>query len=52
MRFASAGCVDSKAEIFEWLEINKTLLNEMGSAMPKMYNSLQTTIEEIKAEPS
>ncbi len=43
---------ESKAEIFEWLEKNKTLLNEMGSAVPKMYNNLQTTIEEIKAEPT
>jgi hypothetical protein len=43
---------ETKAEVFEWLEMNKTLLNEMGSAVPKMFNNLQTTIEEIKAEPS
>ena len=43
---------ETKADVFEWLEINKSLLNEMGSAVPKMYNSLQATIEEIKAEPT
>lgn len=45
------GC-DSKAEIFEWLEKNKTLINEMGQHVPKMFNALNDTIEEIKAEPS
>ncbi len=43
---------ETKAEVFEWLEKNKTLLNEMGEHVPTMYNNLQTTIEEIKAEPT
>ncbi len=43
---------ETKADVFTWLEKNRTLLNEMGSAVPKMFNNLQTTIEEIKAEPS
>ncbi len=43
---------ETKAEVFEWLEKNKTLLNEMGSAVPKMHNNLVNTIEEIKAEPT
>lgn len=43
---------ETKADVFTWLEKNRTLLNEMGSAVPKMFNNLQTTIEEIKAEPT
>ncbi len=43
---------ETKAEVFEWLEKNKSLLNEMGEHVPKMFNSLNDTIEEIKAEPS
>jgi phage recombination protein Bet len=43
---------ETKIEVFEWLEKNKTLLNEMGEHVPKMFNSLSETIEEIKNEPS
>ena len=43
---------ETKADVFAWLEKNKDQLNKMGSAVPKMFNSLSDTIEEIKNEPS
>ena len=43
---------ETKAEMFAWLEKNRTPLNEMMSAVPKMFNTLHATVEEIKAEPS
>lgn len=43
---------ETKADVFSWLEKNRQLLNEMREAVPKMSNALDTTIEEIKNEPS
>ncbi len=43
---------ETKADMFGWLEKNKELLNQMGSAVPKMHNNLTAKIEELKAEPS
>ncbi len=43
---------ETKAEVFTWLEKNRHQLAEMAELMPKMFKSLNETIEEIKNEPS
>ena len=43
---------ETKSDVFEWLDANKTNLAEMQKAMPTMFAKLNETIEAIKAEPT
>jgi hypothetical protein len=43
---------ETKADAFEWLDANKALLTEMEDAVPKMFESLNKTIDAIRDEPS
>jgi hypothetical protein len=41
---------ESKADVFEWLKLNKDNIDSMKDKFPKMYESLNETIEAVKAE--
>ena len=41
---------ESKADVFEWLKLNKDNIDAMKEKFPKMYESLNETIEAVKAE--
>ena len=45
------GC-ENKSDVFEWLGKNKQTLDKMEKVMPKMFEKLSESIEEIKAEPT
>jgi hypothetical protein len=43
---------ETKSDVFEWLKANEEPLAKMKKEMPKMYDTLNATIEAIKAEPT